>query len=590
MRIVVPRLSSPPEVLRRILRPAVLFVIANIFFWLYRLCFAGALGETAEAKITFKEIQFLVLNLLGGISLLIYGIHLMGEGLQKAAGERMRYILGRLTGKPVWGVLVGAGVTSLIQSSSATTVMVVGFVNARLMTLTQAIGVIFGANIGTTITGQLIAFKLTDYALLILAVGFFMYFFAKRKLVKNIGQFTLGFGILFLGLNLMKDGVGFLRDHPAISATFENFANKPLLGLAAGLIMTSILQSSSATIGIVIAMVSSGLLSIEEAVPIILGDNIGTCITAVLASIGTNRNARRAALAHVMFNVIGTIIIMLVLRPYVDMIKQTAVDPARQAANAHTIFNVLNTMLFLPFVPLYARLMTALIPGQDVNRRDAIYLDKRLLSTPGVAFEQAVKELARMAGFTAVSLRNIEKAIRLNKFNLLSDIDEDEEIVDDLQTQITAYLVEISERSIPADISEKIPAMLHSVNDIERIGDLCVDLKRILGEKEFHRAEFSPMANEELGVLQNIVAHALDETHRALAYGDVSIAGKVLGSVGEIENMAHKIRNNHIQRLCDGQCQIHTGVFFIEIINIYENIATRCQNVTAAIVEYLGRN
>lgn len=575
----------------RIIRTVVLFVAAAAIYFL--LCnFVASADEGGKSPhslgFTGEQIRLMIFSLLGGIALLIYGIHRMGEGLQKAVGDRMRAILGRLTNKPAHGVMVGAGVTALIQSSSATTVMVVGFVNAGLLTLVQAIGVILGANIGTTITGQLVAFKLTDFALPILAFGVALHFFSRRKMVKHIGLFILGFGILFLGLNMMKDGVNFLGDHERISPIFRQFGEHPLLGVLAGAAMTALIQSSSATIAIVISMVSLGALSLGEAVPIILGDNIGTCITAGLASIGSNRNAKRAALAHVLFNVIGTIIVLLLLKQYLWLISHTAASEMRQTANAHTIFNVLNTLAFLPFVPLLAKLVQKLLPGSTEDRRQAIFLDKKLLSTPAVALDQAVNELARIGGYVSISLRSIEKATRLNRVQFLDDIDDDEEVVDNLHHQVVAYLVAISERSLSTEVSEKIPVVLSSVDDIERIGDNCVMLKKLLEEKHSSRVEFSDKARQELISLQDLIVNEVEEVQRALAYRDADIAGAVIAKKDELETLTREVREQHIDRLCSGRCHIQAGVFFLEMVKRYEAIGYRCQNIAEAVLNHLG--
>ncbi len=567
---------------------AVVFFVAAAAAILLTYGYEAFADNGDELPITGKDIRLLIFNLMGGIALLIYGINRMGEGLQKAAGDRIRSILGRLTSKPAYGVMVGAGITALIQSSSATTVMVVGFVNARLMTLVQGVGVIIGANIGTTITGQLIAFKLTDFALPIVAVGVGIHFFTKRRFIKHIGLFILGFGVLFLGLNIMKDGVHFLREHPGVSEIFQQFGEKPLLGVLAGMLMTALIQSSSATIGIVISMVGMGALTLEQAVPIVLGDNIGTCITAGLASIGTNRNAKRAALAHVIFNVVGTVIVLLVLKQYMWVIAQTAVSPERQTANAHTIFNVLNTLVFLPFIPMYAKFIARLVSGQTVDKREAVYLDNRLLSTPAVALDQSVKELARMAGFNAVSLRSIEKATRLKRLHALDDIDADEEALDELHRQTTAYLVAISEHSIATEVSEKIPAVIQSVDDIERIGDHCVSLRNLLEEKHSSRVDFSDEARLELISIQDLVVTIVEEVQRALAYRNKDIAEGVFAISEELDTLTREMRENHINRLCNSSCHVHAGVFFLEMVKLYENIGYRCQNIAEAVVHYLG--
>ncbi len=302
-------------------------------------------------------IKDIIFGTVGGLGLFLYGIHIMSDALQKVAGDKMRKILGIITNKAFFGLLAGAGITSIIQSSSATTVMVIGFVNAGLMTLKQAVGVIFGANIGTTITAQLIAFKITHYVLPIIGIGFALHFFSKKRMPKQVGMVIFGFGLLLLGLSIMTDTVRFLRSSQAVEDIFVNFSRTPILGVLAGMIVTVIVQSSSATVGITMALGMGGLIDINAAIPLLLGDNIGTCVTGMLASIGTNVGARRAAVAHVLFNITGTAIVLLLLPAYKALVMYTANDIGRQIANAHTLFNVINAFLFLPFTGAYARLM-----------------------------------------------------------------------------------------------------------------------------------------------------------------------------------------------------------------------------------------
>ncbi len=311
----------------------------------------------------------LIFGIIGGLGLFIYGIWEMSEGLHKASGERMRKILHSLTGSPIRGVLVGAGITSLIQSSSATTVMVVGFVNAGLISLIQALGVIFGANIGTTITAQLIAFKLTDYALPIIGLGMLIIFIAKKKSHKYIGEFLLGFGILFLGLDILTKVVKPLGQYPWFNNLFITFGNNQLLGILAGAIVTAILQSSSVTTGMVLGLAMANLIDLKAAIPLILGCNIGTCVTALLASIGTGISARRAAVAHIMFNVGGVVIFLPFLGFFRNLVAHTSGEIPRQIANAHTVFNVINTIIFLPFVRPYANLLTKVVKGKEEEEK-----------------------------------------------------------------------------------------------------------------------------------------------------------------------------------------------------------------------------
>jgi len=303
-------------------------------------------------------VKELVFSITGGLGLFIYGIHLMGEGLQNAAGDRLRRLLKALTKNAFLGTMVGAGITAMVQSSSATTVMVVGFVNAGLMTLRQAIVVIFGANIGTTVTAQIIAFKLTDYALPAIAIGACLYLFVTKRFWRYFGLFMLGFGVLFLGLNIMTAVVKPLANNPGIQDVFVQFSKNPLLGILTGAAVTALFQSSSVTTGMVIALASVGLFDLQGAIPLIFGCNIGTCVTAILASMGTTISARRAALAHVLFNIMATLIFLPTLPFYYKIIALTSGDIARQVANAHTLFNVLGTIILIPLSGLYAKIVT----------------------------------------------------------------------------------------------------------------------------------------------------------------------------------------------------------------------------------------
>ncbi|MCX7661622.1 MAG: Na/Pi cotransporter family protein, partial [Candidatus Omnitrophica bacterium] len=342
-------------------------------------------------------IKELIFGIVGGLGLFIYGIWEMSEGLHKASGERMRRILHNLTGSPLKGVLVGAGITSVIQSSSATTVMVVGFVNAGLMTLRQALGVIFGANIGTTITAQLIAFKLTDYALLIIGLGMLVVFISKKKTHKYVGEFLLGFGILFLGLNILTKAVKPLGGYAWFNNLFIRFGKNPILGIFAGALVTAILQSSSVTTGMVLGLAMANLIDLTSALPLILGCNIGTCVTALIASVGTSISAKRAAIAHLMFNVIGVVIFLPILSIFRNFILHTSGSLARQIANAHTFFNVINTIIFLPFVGLYVKFLNKIVKGKEEEEMEYLpkYLERHLLNTPPIAIEAAIKEIIR---------------------------------------------------------------------------------------------------------------------------------------------------------------------------------------------------
>ncbi len=414
------------------------------------------------------------LGFLGGIALFMYGMQLMGDGLQKAAGAKLQKILEAMTGVLAMGVLLGAVVTAVLQASGATTVMTVGLVNAGLLTLKQGFGIIMGANIGTTMTAQLIAFKLADYITALLFVGFLVQLLAKRSRSKYLGQVILGFGILMLGMDMMGKAVMPLRDYSGFVGFIGSFAVNPLLGIGIGMVMTVLVQSSSATIGILIAMAGQGLIPLEGAIPVLLGDNIGTCITAVLASLRANLTAKRVAVAHVMFNVIGSIIFVAFMRWFVQIVMYVSPpdDIARQIANAHSAFNIINTLLFMPFVNQFIKLVERLVPGQaDSISLRPVYLDKAMLNTPSIAMSLAVKEVVRMGNLARKNVRLGLEAINAYDAEKIKYVLEHEPVVDALERDITDYLTAMSATEMNEALSARHTGLLHACNDIERIGD-----------------------------------------------------------------------------------------------------------------------
>ncbi|MDH7577558.1 MAG: Na/Pi cotransporter family protein [Bacillota bacterium] len=532
---------------------------------------------------TFK----LITGILGGLGLFIFGMGLMGEGLQRAAGDRLRKILETLTKLPVMGVLTGALVTSVIQSSSATTVMVVGFVNAGLMSLKQAIGIIMGANIGTTITAQLIAFKLSDYLFLIIALGFALYFFSKKRLWRYVGQVVLGFGILFLGLNVMQTAVAPLKESQAFASLITDFGRYPLLGVLAGMAMTVIIQSSSATIGMLIAMANQGLVPFDVAIPVLFGDNIGTCVTAVLASIGTNLNARRAALAHVLFNVIGAIIFLAFLpwfKAFVAFISPDA--PARLIANAHTSFNTLNTMIMLPLINHFAHFIARLLPGEDRElRRGPIYLDERMLESPAVALSLATREIIRMAALAAETLENAMQGFFQKDPKRLETAFEQEEVVDQLEKAITIYLAKLSQQDLTPAQSEKHTGLLHAVNDIERVGDHAENVAELAQVRIEENLPFSDYAIAELEEMYNLVSTTFKRAIEALQHGDVAKARQVLDDEPLVDELEKELRKSHLIRLNRGICYPESGVVFLDIISNLERVGDHANNIAHVVLD-----
>ncbi|MFA5410958.1 MAG: Na/Pi cotransporter family protein [Candidatus Omnitrophota bacterium] len=536
-----------------------------------------------------KEVVF---GVLGGLGLFIYGIWEMSEGLHKISGERMRRIMHNFTGSPIKGVFVGAAITSLIQSSSATTVMVVGFVNAGLMSLVQAMGVIFGANIGTTVTAQLIAFKLTDYALPIIGIGMLTILIAKKKTHKHVGEFLLGFGILFLGLSILTSVVKPLGQSELFNNILLNFSQAPLLGIFAGALVTAIIQSSSVSTGMVLGLSMANLIDLKAALPLILGCNIGTCVTALIACVGTSVTARRAAVGHITFNLIGVIIFLPFLGLFQNLILHTSNNITRQIANAHTFFNLINTLLFLPFIRLFANLLTRIIKGEEEEEIEYLpkYLDRHLLNTPPIAIDAAIKEIIRTLGLTQKMVKVAMDSFLKNDTRPLERITRSEEAVDSLREATTNYLVELMQQELSPDESRKIPALIHAINDVERIGDHAENLRDLVQQKVDNQLSFSKMAADELKKMFEDVDRMVTCSVNALKGNNPDEAKVVLEQECQINTLRDRLKDNHVKRLERGECNVLSGVVFLDMISNFEKIGDHLNNVAQAVIEGLQWN
>ena len=525
---------------------------------------------------------------LGGLSLFIFGMHMMGEGLQKAAGDKLQRILSAITGVVVVGVVVGALVTAIIQSSSATTVMTVGLVNAGLLTLKQAFSIIMGSNVGTTMTAQLIAFKLTKYVKLIMAIGFVLYFVSKKQQHKYIGQVIFGFGILMLGMEMMGDAVMPLKNYQGFVDFIQNFSHKPILGVLVGVVMTVVIQSSSATIGVLMAMASQGLIPLEGAIPVLFGDNIGTCITAVLAAIGTNITARRTALAHVMFNVIGSVIFLIFLNQFMHVVAMISPpdDIARQIANAHTAFNVMNTLLFIPFAGLFVKGICYLLPGEEhIVSFKPVYLDKNVLGTPSIAIALASKEMIRMANVARENVNVGMQAIMEKDMKKVKYVKQHEPVVDSLEEEITVYLTKLSETRLSEDLSAKHTALLHACNDIERIGDHAENLaKQAKTMIQDGSILFSGAALDELKDIAVKVDQCYAAAIEAMEFDNKAKAEECLQLAREVRSLLRDTRKNHITRLNENQCTAVAGFVLIEMITNLRRISDHSLNMAQLVL------
>ncbi|MDP6569169.1 MAG: Na/Pi cotransporter family protein, partial [Candidatus Marinimicrobia bacterium] len=504
---------------------------------------------------------FLTMNLLGGLALFLYGMSKMSDGMKKAAGDRMRNILSALTKNRVIALIVGAFVTMIIQSSSATTVMLVSFVQAELMSYAQALGVIMGANIGTTITAQLVAFKLTDYALGMIAVGFIMTMFSKRETFKYFGEALLGFGILFFGMYLMSDAMKPLRDYQPFQDLMIGLEN-PLYGLIIGALFTGLIQSSSAFTGIVITLAMNSLITLEAGIPLIFGANVGTCITAGLASIGTIRDAKRVAIAHVLFN-IGGVIIFIWFIPYLtDFVRTLSSDTPRQIANAHTIFNITVGIVFLPFTTILAKLVYKMLPDKEIETGvipATWHLDDSQISHPAFAIELAQTEISRMSKIVARMFRSIihpfstddpgEDEIYPN-LTILEGIDMREEKIDFLDEKVVNYLVQIGRQELSNQQMSEVYAMISIANDLENIGDIIHRNMIPLATKRLQLgSDFSEEGKEELISYHVKVSKQMSRLREALGEMDPVMAKKILQKEEKYGIMESDFRKQHVMRL-----------------------------------------
>jgi len=542
-----------------------------------------------------KESVFL---LIGGLGFFFFGMQIMSEGLKKIAGERLKSILHVVTKLPIIGILAGALITCLIQSSSATSVMVVGFVNASLLTLKQAIAVIMGANIGTTFTAWLVSsmsvFKITHYALPLVGIGFALNALGRNKNAKFWGQVIMGFGILFIGLGFMKDAFEPLKESQYVKDIFVSFSQNPLLGVLVGIIFTVLLQSSSATIAIIQVLAFNGLISFPAAIPLILGDNIGTTITAQLAAMGANINARRTAMSHTIFNVLGVGYMLIFVYngwyiKLIDFIIPGAITSKNimfHIAVSHSLFNITNTLVFLPLIGILERTCVWLIP----KKKGAIepgpqYLEKHLLNTPTIAIEQARKETVRMLGIASESVSSAVKGFFKNDMNALKPVPEMEQAVDDLQSSITQYLVEISQKDLTQVESEELPVMIHSVNDVERIGDHSENIVELVERKLEKKLPFTDNAIKELTLMWNELHSMMIETAIALEKDDFKIAEKVLVREERINKFQTELKKSHVDRLGEGSCNLKSGIVFIDLVDNLEKIGDHLSNIAQGVLE-----
>lgn len=533
----------------------------------------------------------IAISLIGGLGMFLYGMNVMGDGLQKAAGEKLKKIIEMLTTNRIMGVLVGTLVTAIIQSSSATTVMTIGFINAGIMSLQQAVGVIMGANIGTTVTAQLVSFNIEKYAPIAIGIGMVFWFFTKKKNIKNISEILIGFGILFVGMNFMKEAAAPVSEMSQVHDAMLYLSKNPVLGILAGFLITGTIQSSSASIGILIVLASQGLLPITAALPVLYGDNIGTCVTSLLSTIGASRNARRAAIMHLCFNVIGTLLFIIVLsKPIIALV--TSIDPTnvpRQIANAHTLFNVVNVIVLLPFSTYLVKLATKLVPyteDEDLeNIHTTKFLDERILETPSIALSNTVDEVIRMASRSTRALNSAYDAVKTFSHEKREKTFEYERMINTLQLDITNYLFALSNRNL-SDIERiKADVLFHIVNDIERVGDHADNIAEISQFMEDKKVIFTEDARNELDTIFELASKNFYDSITALKTSDFELAATITEREREINILEQNARNSHMARLHAGTCSVEAGIYFLDIISNLERISDHSINIT----EELGR-
>ena len=538
-------------------------------------------------SINWQEIAF---HFLGGLGLFLYSIKTMGDGLQQAAGDRLRFYIDKYTSNPFFGILVGIGMTALIQSSSGVTVITVGLVSAGLLTLRQAIGIVMGANIGTTVTSFIIGFKLGDYALPMLFLGAVCLFFTKNRSINNIGRIIFGVGGIFFALNLMSGAMEPLKDLQVFRDYMVELSKNPILGVFVGTGLTLLIQASSATIGILQNLYASNLIDLQGALPVLFGDNIGTTITAIIASLGANIAAKRVAAAHVAFNVIGTIICIIFLVPFTSLIQWFEsflnLAPEMTIAFAHGTFNITNTIIQFPFIGALAFVVTKLIPGEDeVVKYEPLYLDQQLIKqAPSIALGNAKKELLHLGNYAAKAFDLSYDYIIKSDEKLAEKGHKTEEAINTIDEQLTRYLISLSGEALSQKESEILTNILDSSRDLERIGDHAEALINLNDYLQRKNVQFSEAALEELAEIYLKTSEFVKDALESVENNDLEKAQALIERHEDINNMERVLRKTHIKRLNNGECSTQAGVNFIDIISHYTRVSDHAMNLAEKVL------
>lgn len=545
-----------------------------------------------------NDINFLQIALmfLGGFGLFIFGMDYMGEGLQKAAGSKMKNLLSVLTTNPVLGVAVGAGVTAIIQSSSATTVMVVGFVNAGLMSLKQAVGVIMGANVGTTVTAWIVSLgewaeflKPSTIAPLCIIVGVVMVLFSGKQKVKQVGQIVFGFGTLFMGLDLMGDAVKPLSQLPQIQTAFITLGRNPVLGILTGALVTGIIQSSSASVGILQTLAMAALVPWNTAIYIILGQNIGTTVTAMLSSVGATKNGKRAAVIHLMFNVIGSVFFAIIAAAAFQWVIPAFGEQlisGVQISIAHSVFNILNTLLLFPFAGLLVKIAERLVPGdEETSESELKHLDERILETPSFAVQNAIKEVVRMGEMATKNAKTSIQALLEKDEVKIQEVFEREKVINQLQHGINHYLIKLSNVALSESENGVVTGLFHSVSDIERVGDHAENIAELAQVLIRDEVAFSDIAKQEIKEMGSVAIRCFETAIQSQEFDDRNIAKQVADIEQTVDHMEEALRSRHIKRLSENKCSSMSGVVFLDAISNLERISDHASNVANTVLD-----
>ena len=538
-------------------------------------------------SINWQEIIF---HFLGGLGLFLYSIKTMGDGLQQAAGDRLRYYIDKYTSNPFLGVLVGIVVTALIQSSTGVTVITVGLVSASLLTLRQAIGIIMGANIGTTVTSFIIGFKLGEYALPLIFLGTMFLFFTKNRTVNNIGRILFGVGGIFYALNLISAGMSPLKDLPQFKEYMVTLGQNPILGVVAGAVITVLIQASSATIGILQGLYAGGFLDLKGALPVLFGDNIGTTLTVIIAAAGANISAKRVAATHVTFNVLGTILCLILLGPFTSMIEYFQaflhLSPEMTIAFSHGAFNVSNTIVQFPFIGALAYFVTKLIPGEDeVVKYEPLYLDEQLIKqAPSIALGNAKKELLHLGNY-AVKAFDLSYDYIINSNEKVAEKGhKTEEAINTIDEKLTRYLISLSSEALSQKESEVLTNILDSSRDLERIGDHAEALINLNDYLQRKNVQFSNSALEELEDIYRQTSEFVKDALESVENNDLEMAESLIERHEAINKMERVLRKTHIKRLNNGECSTQAGVNFIDIISHYTRVSDHAMNLAEKVL------